>query len=139
MAACNLVQILDLVLMEVIDVFRPLIKVLFLGRAAFEVGRERIEDALDSVTARAGEVKSKETDRVEEAKEKIKEVVGEVSQHIWQRSEVIENQMKEKIRRQVADFSLGALGDTTEINELRAEIATLRAEIAELKTTRTPV
>jgi polyhydroxyalkanoate synthesis regulator phasin len=124
--------------MEVNDVFRPIIKILFLGRAAFEVGRERLEDALDSLTARAGEVKSKETDRVEEAKEKIKEVVGEVSQHIWQRSEVIENQVRERIRRQVADFSLGALGDTTEINELRAEIATLRAEIAELKTTRTP-
>lgn len=138
LGSTRLGEVLDLVLMEVNDVFRPLIKILFLGRAAFEVGRERVEDALDSVTARAGEVKSKETDRVEEAKEKIKEVVGEVSQHIWQRSEVIENQVKERIRRQVADFSLGALGDTTEINELRAEIATLRAEIAELKTTRTP-
>ena len=42
-------------------------------------------------------------------------------------------QAREKIRRQVADFSLGALGDSTEINELRAEIATLRAEIADIK------
>ena len=47
--------------------------------------------------------------------------------------------MKEKIRRQIADFSLGALGDTTEINELRAEIATLRAEMAELKSARVVV
>ena len=106
--------------------FRPLIKVVFLARAAFEIGRERAEDALDSLTARAGEYKSKETDRLDEVKDRVKSVVGEVSQHIWQRSEIIENQMRERIRRQVADFSLGALGDTTEINELRAEIATLR-------------
>ncbi len=118
--------------------FRPIIKLLFLSRAAFEVGRERVEDMLDSLTAKAGEYKSQETDRVEEVKDKVKQVVGEVSQHIWQRSEVIENQVRERIRRQVADFSLGALGDTTEINELRAEIATLRAEIAELKSSRTP-
>jgi peptidoglycan hydrolase CwlO-like protein len=120
-------------------VFRPIIKLLFLARATFEVGRERAEDALDSLTAKAGEYKSKETDRIDETKDKIKQLVGEVSQHIWQRSEVIENQMRERIRRQVADFSLGALGDTTEINELRAELATLRAEIAELKSSRSLV
>ena len=119
--------------------FRPIIKLAFLARAAFEVGRERVEDALDSMTAKAGEYKSEGNDRFEETREKVKHVVGEVSQHVWQRSEIIENQMRERIRRQVADFSLGALGDTTEINELRAEIATLRAEIAELKTTKQPV
>lgn len=124
---------------EVKDVFRPIIKLLFLGRAAFEVGRERVEDALDSLTAKAGEYKSTGTDRFDETREKVKQVVGEVSQHIWQRSEIIETQFRERIRRQVADFSLGALGDTTEINELRAEIATLRAEIAELKSMKAPV
>jgi polyhydroxyalkanoate synthesis regulator phasin len=121
------------------NVFRPLIKVVFLARAAFEIGRERAEDALDSLTARAGEYKSKETDRLDDVKDRVKSVVGEVSQHIWQRSEIIENQMRERIRRQVADFSLGALGDTTEINELRAEIATLRAEIADLKSSKSLV
>ncbi|HEY9715381.1 MAG TPA: hypothetical protein V6C72_18050, partial [Chroococcales cyanobacterium] len=112
--------------------FRPLIKVLFLSRAAFEVGRERVEDCLDSLTARAGEYKNNGNDKLEETRDKVKQVVGEVSQHVWQRSEIIETQFRERIRRQIADFSLGALGDTTEINELRAEIATLRAEIAEL-------
>ncbi len=58
--------------------------------------------------------------------DKAKQVLGEMTQNVWQRSEVLENQTRERIRRQVADFSLGALGDTTEINELRAEIATLR-------------
>jgi polyhydroxyalkanoate synthesis regulator phasin len=60
-------------------------------------------------------------------------MLSEATQNIWQRSDVLEGQVREKIRRQVADFSLGALGDSTEINELRAEIATLRAEISELK------
>jgi polyhydroxyalkanoate synthesis regulator phasin len=114
-------------------VFKPLIKFFFLSKAALEVGRERVEDYIDTVTAQADECKSSGGDRLEEAKEHIKNIAIEVSQKVWQRSESLESDMKEKIRRQVADFSLGALGDTTEINELRAEIATLRAEIAELK------
>ncbi len=118
---------------------RPMIKLFFLGRAAFEVARERVEDAVDSLTAKAGESKSSASDRVNEYKDKAKEVAGEISQNVWQRSEVLESQVRERIRRQVADFSLGALGDTTEINELRAEIATLRAEISEIKSMKAAV
>lgn len=112
---------------------RPLVKLMFLAKAAFEVGRERLEDCVDALTAKATEYKSSGTDKVTDVKEKLKEQVNELSQNIWNRSEILEGQVKEKIRRQVADFSLGALGDATEINELRAEIATLRAEISELK------
>jgi len=110
-----------------------LIKVFFLASAAFEVARERVEDALDTFTAKAGEYKSSESDRVQKTRDKVKQLLNETSQNIWQRSDVLEGQVREKIRRQVADFSLGALGDSTEINELRAEIATLRAEIADIK------
>jgi hypothetical protein len=119
--------------MEVGKVLRPIVKIIFLISAAFEVTRERIEDELDSWTARAGEAKSNSTDRMNETRDKFKQVLSEATQNVWQRSEVLENQVREKIRRQVADFSLGALGDSTEINELRAEIATLRAEISEIK------
>jgi flagellar hook-associated protein FlgK len=120
-------------------VLRPLIKLVFLAQAAVEIGRERIEDYLDAFTARADEYKSSGSDRFQEAKEQVLNGVNEVAQRVWQRSESLESQMREKIRRQIADFSLGALGDTTEINELRAEIATLRAEIAELKSMRAAV
>lgn len=118
---------------------RPMMKLFFLTKAAFEVGRERVEDYLDALTARADEYKSSGTDRFQEAKEQIKGAANDLAQKIWQRSESLENELKEKIRRQVADFSLGALGDTTEINELRAEIATLRAEISEIKAMRAAV
>ncbi len=113
--------------------FRPIIKIFFLGKAALEVGRERVEDCLDALTARASEYKSCGSERFHESRDKVHELTKELSQQVWQRSEVLESQVRERIRRQVADFSLGALGDSTEINELRAEIATLRAEIAELK------
>jgi polyhydroxyalkanoate synthesis regulator phasin len=129
-------------IMEVLKVLsnlRPVFKIFFLAKAAFEVGRERVEDVIDSLTAKAGEYKSTGNDHLQEAKEKVVHVLSEVGQNIWQRSEVLENQTREKVRRQVADITLGALGDTTEINELRAEIATLRAEIAELRSTRAPV
>ena len=118
---------------EVKDVLRPLIKLFFLASASLEVAREKIEDAVDSFTARAGEAKSSGSEHFQETKDKVKEMVSECTQNIWQRSDVLESHVREKIRRQVADFSLGALGDSTEINELRAEMATLRAEIAELK------
>ena len=119
--------------------FRPLIKMFFLSQAVVEVARERVEDCLDSFTARADEYKSNGVDRFQEAKEQVASAANEFSQKIWARSESLENQVREKIRRQVSDFSLGALGDTTEINELRAEIATLRAEISELKSMRAAV
>lgn len=125
--------------MEVIPVFRPVVKLLFLAKAAFEVGRERVEDALDTVTAKATEYKSQGSDKFNESRDKVKEVAGEVYQQVWQRSEVLETQVREKLKRQVSDFSLGALGDSSEINELRAELATLRAEIAELKSMRAAV
>jgi polyhydroxyalkanoate synthesis regulator phasin len=119
--------------MEVGKVLRPIIKIIFLVGAAIEVTRERLEDELDSWTARAGEARSNNSDKIHETRDKFKQMLSEATQNVWQRSEVLENQVREKIRRQVADFSLGALGDSTEINELRAEIATLRAEISELK------
>jgi peptidoglycan hydrolase CwlO-like protein len=112
---------------------RPVIKIFFLATAAFEVAREKVEDALDTFTAKAGEAKSSGSERFHQTQDRLKEKLAECTQNIWQRSDVLESHVREKIRRQVADFSLGALGDATEINELRAEIATLRAEIAELK------
>jgi flagellar hook-associated protein FlgK len=124
---------------EVLKLFRPLIKMFFLSQAVVEVARERVEDCLDSFTARADECKSNGADRFQEAKEQVASAANEFSQKIWARSESLENQVREKIRRQVSEFSLGALGDTTEINELRAEIATLRAEISELKSMRAAV
>ena len=114
----------------------PIIKFFFLAQATFEIGKEQVEDYLDKFTARADECKTSGNDRFEEVKSYVKDVASELSQKVWQRSESLENEVKEKIRRQIADFSLGALGDTTEINELRAEIASLRAEIAELKSAR---
>lgn len=116
--------------------FRPVVKVLFLAKAAFEVGRERVEDVLDNVTAKVCEYKTQGNDRLSEGRDKAKEVASELYQQVWQRSEVLESQVREKLKRQVADYSLGALGDSTEINELRAELATLRAELAEMKSGR---
>lgn len=118
---------------------RAILKAFFISKAAFEVGRERVEDYLDAITARADECKSSGTDRIQEAREHVKSVASEFAQTVWQRSESIENQLREQIRRQVADFSIGALGDTTEINELRAEVATLRAELQEIKSMRAAV
>lgn len=120
-------------------VFRPIIKLFFIAKAAIEVGRERLEDCLDAVTSRATEYKSYGSEHIKQSRDVAQEYAYELGQQIWHRSEVLESQFRERVRRQVADFSLGALGDSTEINELRAEIATLRAEIADLKSMRSAV
>lgn len=119
--------------------YRPMVKLLFLAKAACEVGRERIEDGIDTLTAKASEYKCHGGECISESKDKAKQVVSDLYQQVWQRSEVLETQVREKLRRQVSDFSLGALGDSSEINELRAELATLRAEIAELKSMKAAV
>ncbi len=108
---------------------RAIVKVFFLAQAAVEVAREKIEDCLDVLTSRADEYRSSGHECLEGSKDKLKEQLNEVSGQVWQRSEILENHLKEKIKRQVADFSLGALGDSTEINELRAEMATSLADI----------
>ncbi len=119
--------------------FKTLLKVVFLSKATIEVGRERIEDYLDLFTIKADECRSQSNDCLNETKEKFKQVATDISQQIWHRSEILESQVKDSIRRQVADFSLGALGDSSEINELRAEIATLRAELSDLKASKVSV
>ncbi len=112
---------------------KTLLKVAFLSKATIEVGRERIEDYLDLFTIKADECRSQSNDYLHETKEKFTKVANDISQQIWHRSEILESQVRDSIRRQVAEFSLGALGDSSEINELRAEIATLRAELSDLK------
>lgn len=119
--------------------FKPIVKLFFLAKAAVEVGRERVEDALDALTAKAGEYSACGSERLNESQDIVKNYAYELSQQIWHRSEVLESQLRERVRRQVADFSLGALGDATEINELRAELATLRAELAEMKSNKAAV
>ncbi len=109
---------------------RPIIRFFFLGRAGLDIARERMEEALDVFTIKAGECKVNGSDRLQESCGKLKQTAREILAQIWQRSETLEEKAKEKFRRQVAEFSAGAFSDSIEINELRAEIAQLRAEIA---------
>jgi ribosomal protein L29 len=45
----------------------------------------------------------------------------------------LQQEFKDNLHKQVADMSLEMLGDSSEINELRAEIAGLRAELVQLR------
>jgi hypothetical protein len=120
-------------------VFRPIIRLFFLGRAGIDVARERIEEALDVFTIKAGEYKTGGGDCVANSCNRFKQAAKEVAAEVWERSEFLEGRAKEKLRRQVAEFSAAALSDSIEINELRAEIAQLRAEVAQLKAAKAAV
>ena len=118
---------------------RPIIRLFFLGNAGLEVAKERIEEALDVFTVKANECKTSGGDRVNESCNRFKQVAQEVVAEVWDRSEILESRAKEKLRRQVAEFSAAAFSDSIEVNELRAEIAQLRAEVAELKAAKAAV
>jgi polyhydroxyalkanoate synthesis regulator phasin len=122
---------------EEVTVFRPIIRLFFLGKAGAEVAKERVEEALDvfavNVKAADGKLTS---DCVTGSCNRVKEVAKEIAGEVWQRSESLESTAMEKLRRRISEFSSAALSDSVEMNELRAEIAQLRAEIAELRAAR---
>jgi hypothetical protein len=123
---------------EEANVFRPIIRLFFLGRASIEVAKARVEEALDVFAVKTGDGKLG-SDCVTGSCNRVKEVAREIAGEVWQRSEFLEGTAMEKLRRRVSEFSSAALSDSVEMNELRAEIAQLRAEIAELRSARAAV
>jgi hypothetical protein len=124
--------------MEEANVFRPIIRLFFLGRASIDIAKERIEEALDVFAVKAGDGKLG-SDCVTGSCNRVKEVAKEIAGQVWQRSEFLEGTAMDKFRRRILEFSSAALSDSVEMNELRAEIAQLRAEIAELRAARAAV
>jgi hypothetical protein len=115
--------------------FRQTIKLVFFGLAALDISRERLEQCVSSIVAKAVGVGESDVEKLDLLKERIKSAIVDTSNKVVQRSEVLESQFHDRLRRQVADLSLDALGDSSEINELRAEIASLRAELVQLRST----
>jgi hypothetical protein len=115
------------------EMLRQALKVFFIGQAAIDLSREKFEEYLNTLVTKVAGESTSEADKLEALKNKMKDAVVETSTKVVQRSEVLEAQFTDKVRRQVSDFSLETLGDSSEINELRAEIASLRAEIVQLR------
>jgi hypothetical protein len=115
--------------------FRQTLKIFFVGLAALDISRERLELCVGSMVAKAIGVSHSDAEKLEILRDRIKTAIIETSTKVVQRSEVLESQFHDRLRRQVADLSLDALGDSSEINELRAEIASLRAELVQLRST----
>lgn len=113
--------------------FRQTFKAIFIGLAALDVARERLEQCLDIVMTKAVGAESKEAEKLDVLRERIKETIVDTSNKVVHRSEMLESRFNDKLRRKVADLSLDALSDSNEINELRAEIASLRAELVQLR------
>jgi len=118
---------------------RQTLKVFFLGKAAFDLSREKIEEYVNAILGKVAGQGAEDVEKIEALRSKVKEALTEASSKVMQRSEVLEAQFNEKVRRQVADFSLETLGDSNEINELRAEIASLRAELVQLRSSKVTV
>jgi len=113
--------------------FRQTVKLFFVGLAAIDISRERLETCFSTMVAKAIGVGHEDAEKLDILRDRIRTAIVDTSHKVVQRSEVLESQFHDKLRRQVADLSLDALGDSSEINELRAEIASLRAELVQLR------
>ena len=115
------------------------IRVIFLGAAALEMSKEKLEEYGQVLLAKLAADGNSDVERVEILKEKVRAALTQASSQIWERSEMLEGRFQENVRKQISDFSLETLGDTSEINELRAEIASLRAELVQLRSSKISV
>jgi hypothetical protein len=115
------------------------LKVFFLGAAALELSKEKLDEYAQKLLAKVAVNGNSDVERIEIVKEKVRSALTQASSEIWDRSEMLEDRFQENIRRQISDFSLETLGDTSEINELRAEIASLRAELVQLRSSKISV
>jgi polyhydroxyalkanoate synthesis regulator phasin len=115
------------------------LKVFFLGAAAVEISKEKLDEYVQRLLAKVAITGGSDTERIEILKEKVKAAITDTSAEILQRSELLEARFHDQMRRQVSEFSLETLGDSSEINELRAEIASLRAELVQLRSSKISV
>jgi hypothetical protein len=115
------------------------LKIIFLSAAAVEVSKEKVDSYFHSLLAKASLSGESDVERLELLKEKLLSLLNQTTNQVWQRSELLEARFHDQMRRQVSEFSLETLGDSTEINDLRAEIASLRAELVQLRASKISV
>ena len=120
--------------------FKDLSKVIFTAKAAVDVIKEKIESkACDlAIQIKAFTDKNQNTTNGSEPpkckiKEKAKEELLELVSEITHRAQINQLQLKSFVKDKLIELTNNALLDSTELNDIRADIATLRAELGELK------
>ncbi len=109
------------------------LKFIFVGKAILDLSCEHAGRYLNSLLTQAVGTELVDNTPLEAVKERLKTSLLDVNNTIVKRADILQQEFKDTLHRQVADLSLEMLGDSSEINELRAEIASLRAELVQLR------
>lgn len=115
-------------------------KLVLLSKAAVDILKEKLESKASEFIVQAKNFtdkssKSPITDSKEtcKLKEKAQEEITQILSEVSHRAQINELQVKGFIRDKLTELTNNALLDSTELNDIRAEIASLHAEIADLK------
>ena len=110
------------------------------AKAAVDVVKEKIESkAIDlalqvkSFKDKTQNTTSKDESQTCNLKDKAKEEMSHILNEINHKAQINELQIKGFIKDKLTELTNNALLDSTELNDIRAEIASLRAEVADIK------
>ena len=117
-------------------------KLILTAKAAADVLKEKAESkaahlALQVKAFQDNDKNAKSEEVVKEQKcalkEKAKEELSQFFNEINHKAQINELQLKGFIKDKLIELTNNALLDSTELNDIRADIASLRAEIADIK------
>lgn len=119
---------------------KDIAKLVLMAKAAIDVVKEKLETKAVDLAVQVKSFTDKTQTSVSgngeqkcHIKEKAKEEISELINEINHRAQISELQVKGFIKDKLTDLTNNALLDSSELNDIRAEIAGLRAEIADMK------
>lgn len=117
-------------------------KFIFLAKAALDILKEKTESKATDLLVQARSFgqnmplgKPKQPDLSEKLKssEKTKQNISDLVTEIHHKAQINELQLKGFIKDKLVELTSSAILDSSELNDIRAEIASLHAEISDLK------
>ena len=118
---------------------KDLTKVILTAKATIDLVKEKLESkATDLAIQVKGFVDKRQNNSTSNngttnIKEKAKEELFQFVSEITHRAQINEVYLKGLLKDKLIELTNNALLDSTELNDIRAEIASLRAEIADIK------
>ncbi len=121
---------------------KDLAKLILTSKAALDIVKEKVESkAVECLVqlkqftdkSQSNSSNGQNTDKTCKLKEKAKEELFQLLNEITHRTQINESQLRGFIKDKLTELTNNALLDSTELNDIRSEIASLRAEISDLK------
>jgi hypothetical protein len=110
-----------------------LFKGIYLGLATADVTRDAVEQGANKLVSLVIGAEHDGVNGLELIREHLKSAFDETWKQVLQRSNILERKFRDMVRSRITEITEDALSDSTEIDDLRAQLASIRAELSELK------